>query len=278
MNISVLMSVYIGTDSTELLNCLQSVSEQSLPPSQVVIVVDGPVKSDVEGVLKSYKERTKYSVDVIRFPENRGLGAALADGLNVCHHDLIARVDTDDINLPVRFEAQHQFLVQSPELSVVGGVLEEAYKTPRGEEVLVRKVPIEWKKIERSARYRNPINHPTAMFRKEHVLKSGNYQPLLWFEDYYLWARMIMNGYKFGNINQVLVRASADRNYFLRRGGLNYLRQEIALTSSLRKIGFHNLFNSIRFLTVRFIFRIMPVKYRSWFYLRTLRKHSKLGS
>ena len=276
MKFSVLMSIYINTDSRELLSCLQSISEQTLPPSQVVVVVDGPIDHSVRTILESYQRQAELQVDIIEFSENRGLGAALADGLKSCRHELVARVDTDDVNLPKRFELQHEYFSKSPETSVLGGLLEEVYERDKEETSYLRSVPIDPNKIRKSALYRNPLNHPTVMLRKDHVLKSGNYKSLLWFEDYYLWARMIMKGYQLVNINRVLVRTSADKHYFLRRGGLKYMKQELVLTSKLREIGFHNLFQSIRFITVRLVFRVIPVNLRSWLYLQALRRENKL--
>ena len=272
MNISVLMSIYLNTDPTELLSCLKSISDQSLLPSQVVVVLDGPVKSDVLDVLNTYREQAPFIVDLLKLPENRGLGEALAYGLETCRHDLVARVDTDDINLPNRFEVQHQYLEASPEVSVVGGFMEEVYLRDDKTVSCVRSVPTDKKSIVKSSRFRNPLNHPTVMFRKSHVLQCGSYKPLLWFEDYYLWARMMVKGYQIANIERTLVRTSADNQYFVRRGGLQYIRQEIDLTKKLRAIGFHNIFHSIRFIAVRLVIRIIPVRYRSWLYFRVLRK------
>jgi glycosyltransferase involved in cell wall biosynthesis len=240
------------------------------------VVLDGPVKPCVRKVLDAYQKQAPFSVDLVEFSENRGLGAALADGLETCHHDIVARVDTDDINLPTRFEIQHQYLEASPEVSVVGGFMEEVYLRTGRKVYCVRSVPTDTKTISESARFRNPLNHPTVMFRKEHVLKSGNYEPLLWFEDYYLWARMIMKGYHIANIDHVLVRTTVDNQYFRRRGGLSYVKKEILLTKKLRNIGFHSIFHSIRFITVRIVIRFTPVKYRSWFYFRALREQNNL--
>jgi glycosyltransferase involved in cell wall biosynthesis len=265
------MSVYLQTDATELLKCLESIDEQSLAPSQLVVVIDGPVQEGVKYVLQSYKFDSDYPVEIIKFSQNRGLGAALADGLKACRHDLVARADTDDINLPSRFEIQHRYLMQSPELSVVGGLLEEVYKDSKGSRSLIRSVPVDAKSIAKTSRYRNPINHPTAMFRRKDILQAGSYRSIIWFEDYHLWARLIMDGFSLGNVNQVLVRVSADNEYFHRRGGIRYLRQELVLASEFRKIGFHNGWQSARFIFSRFIFRVVPVKIRSWLYYKVLR-------
>ncbi|MGI9317392.1 MAG: glycosyltransferase, partial [bacterium] len=252
MEISVLMSVYIHTDPGELTECLESIQKQTLPASQIVIVLDGPVQTEVKKILYSFKEHHDHLVEMIEFTLNRGLGAALADGLNACHHELIARVDTDDRNLPSRFEVQHRYFTRSPEVSVVGGLLEEEDGNAKNRQSLIRFVPRESNKIIEYARYRNPMNHPTVMFKRSDVLSVGNYQTMLWFEDYHLWARMILGGFLLGNIDQVFVQTQADKNYFSRRGGLRYLKQELRLASEFRRIGFHNMFQSLYFVVSRF--------------------------
>lgn len=271
MAISVLMSIYSGTEPGEFSACLESVKAQTLLPSEVVVVIDGPVNTLVEQNLAELEKCTSFNVKVLRFAVNRGLGAALADGLVACQHGLIARVDTDDISVPERLETQYQHLLESPDISMVGGLLEEQYTSNNSTVPLIRPVPIGADEIVSKCRYRNPVNHPTVMFRREHVLQAGNYQSLLWFEDYFLWARLIMSRRSLGNLDKVLVRTNADRDYFDRRGGLKYLKQEIALTHKFREIGFHNILQSVIFICSRVLMRALPLRARSAVYARFLR-------
>jgi hypothetical protein len=110
-----------------------------------------------------------------------------------------------------------------------------------------------------------------VMFKKSSVLASGNYQHLLWFEDYYLWARMLMRGFRFANIPNILIRVRADNELFRRRGGMTYLKQEIKLQNEFLRMGFTNfpifLFN----IFVRSLFRIIPNKVRVSLYRNYLR-------
>jgi hypothetical protein len=210
-------------------------------------------------------------VVVLKFPENRGLGAVLAEGILACNCQLVARVDTDDINLPHRFEKQHSAFLEGPKLSLVGGQMEEIYANDGGETSLLRSVPLATAEINSSSRYRNPINHPTVMFHRNDIIDVGNYQTMLCFEDYYLWIRLIMAGYSIINLDDILVETKVDSDYFGRRGGANYFKMEYRLANKFREIGFQTKFQSIEFLASRILFRIVPVRLRYWMYSRFLR-------
>ena len=102
------MSVYAETQASDLSQCLDSLSQQTLPATEIVIVRDGPVHSTVEQCIQSYE--STFLFQHLSFPRNRGLGPALRDGLNACSCELKARVDSDDWSVPERFQKQAQFL------------------------------------------------------------------------------------------------------------------------------------------------------------------------
>ena len=136
----------------------------------------------------------------------------------------------------------------------------------------VRETPIDPTTVAHYARRRNPLNHPTVMFRKSHVLASGGYKPCLMFEDYFLWARMITQGYRLANIPRVLVETQIDPTYFTRRGGIGYLRHEIVLLARLRELGFLSQIDAAAFILTRLPIRIMPVSFREYLYRSLLRR------
>lgn len=119
---------------------------------------------------------------------------------------------------------------------------------------------------------RNPMNHMTVMFKKSSVIKAGSYQHMLYCEDYYLWARMVVMGCKFKNIAETLVYARTGLDMYKRRGGAKYIKSEYYLQKSLKEIG---LVRTGRFycnLILRSVPRIIPNKLRETIYLRCLRK------
>lgn len=275
MGLSVLLSVYLGTEADELTRCLASIDHQTHRPDEIVMVLDGPVKPAVEACINTYSATSDIPLKLLPFEHNRGLGPALADGLIACTQALVARVDTDDVSEPERFARQLAVFDDDPALSVLGGLLEEHYQSGSGEWTLVRPAPLDADDIRRAAVYRNPLSHPTVMFRRQAVLDCGNYQPMLWFEDYDLWVRLLMAGHRCRNLDRVLVRATADPDYFQRRGGLRYLGRELALARRFREIGFHNTWQSLRFILTRAGFRLVPLRVRSWLYFRVLRQRNQ---
>lgn len=273
MGLSVLASIYAGTNSEELVHCLESLALQTLPADEIVIVLDGPVTPSVEQCLGRYSAR--LPIRLVPFSENRGLGPALRDGLLECSHELIARVDTDDRSVLVRFETQVHFLEQFPTVSIVGGMIREHWYHGSRKAQYVRSMPLSHQQICRTARRRNPINHPTVAFRKNDILACGNYGDYPFFEDYELWARVISNGYLLRNIDQVLVETTTNQAFFSRRGGLSYIHDEFFLARRLYQLGFLNSFQLTRFILTRVPVRLTPSPLMEFFYRTVLRTEEK---
>jgi len=269
MKFSVLMSIYAATRLDDLERCLESLAQQTLQPDQIVLVYDGPVDACVENWIEN--RARQMPLYCLKFPTNRGLGPALRDGLIACKHDLVARVDSDDWSVPERFEIQVDHLLNNPSISVIGGWLKEYYPGISGSVGMIRRTPLEQMTLKRNARRKNPLNHPTVMFRKYHVLASGNYESCPLFEDYLLWAKMLMRGYHLSNLPKVLVETEIDTDYFARRGGLYYIRQEIHLLSKLYTIGFFSRSRSIIFFLSRLPMRLIPKRLRQHSYKLMLR-------
>lgn len=164
---------------------------------------------------------TRYPyLKVLSLVTNRGLGKALNEGLKYCSHELVARMDTDDIAMPERFEKQLAVFKKYPDIDVVGAWINE-FEDNVSNIKSVRKLPELPDDIRQFAKRRNPINHPVVMFRKSAVLAAGGYRHFPLFEDYYLWIRMLMNGAKFYNIQESLLYFRFSSEMFKRRGDGN---------------------------------------------------------
>lgn len=122
----------------------------------------------------------------------------------------------------------------------MGGQIDEFITSPQ-EIVSIRKVPILDKTIKENMKYRCPLNHMTVMFKKNSVLKSGNYDSWFWNEDYYLWIRMMQNNCIFRNVNEILVHVRIGEEMFKRRGGKKYFQSEKNLQKYMLKNGIINL-------------------------------------
>ena len=272
LRFSVLISVYINTTRDDLVLSLTSLITQIRLADEIIIVEDGPLQAEVTATLEEYS--SKLPIVRVQNPKNRGLGLALRDGITHCTHELVARVDSDDRCLPNRFLIQTEFMSRRDDISVLGGAMRENFKVGRKTRSALRP-GYSTEKLEKTVLlYRNPLNHPTVMFRKSAVLAVGNYEHCPFFEDFFLWQKIISAGHKIANISDILVETDVNLDYFRRRGGPKYAKYEIDLCKKLRQKGYFSAFNSIVFLMMRLPFRIMPGPIRQLLYFYFLRKQT----
>lgn len=269
MNFSVLISVYKKEKPSFLEDCLNSIFMQTLCPTEVVLVKDGPLTPELDDVIRKYVDLV--NLKIISLEYNSGLGIALSKGLECCSYEIVARMDTDDIAKHNRFEKQIAIFKQMPNVDVVGTWIDEFVGENINNIVSVRKLPEVSNDIYSFSKKRNPINHPTVMFKKSAVLAVGGYQDFPLFEDYYLWIRMLVKGYNFYNIPQSLLYFRTSSDVYKRRGGWSYAINEWRLR---RKMLYLNLISRSEFwreMPLRFLIRIVPSFVRRYFYLSFLR-------
>lgn len=222
---SVAISVYKNDNPVHFRRALESItSRQTLQPDEIVLVVDGPVPDEINTVIDEFS--SIYGIfNVIRLQENGGLGNALRLAVENAKYDIIARMDSDDVSLPGRFESQINAFRDDHELDIVGGDISEFI----GEEINIvayRKVPIADVRIREYMKKRCPLNHVSVMYKKRAVQEAGGYLDLFWNEDYYLWIRMAEHGCKMGNTGTVLVNVRTGADMYKRRGGKKYFESE----------------------------------------------------
>lgn len=256
MKFSVLISSYCKDNPAELALALKSIwDDQTRKPDEIVIVKDGPLTEELDSVIDGFAQTAP--VKIVPLPQNRGLGLALAEGVTQCTHELIARMDGDDISRHDRFEKQFAFMEQNPEIAICGGVIREFVDSP-GNVVGTRSLPLSDKEIRTFCKWRSPFNHVTVMFRKSAVLEAGNYQHFLSYEDYWLWARILQNNFKAANLPDVLVDVRAGEDMLKRRKGWRFFTAEINLAQKLHAIGILNKSEMLRNIMLRATVRLMP--------------------
>lgn len=274
MKFSVLMSVYKNDKKEYLKEAIDSVITQTVKPSEIVLIEDGKLPTELEEFIKEY-ERKCPILKVTRLEENVGIGEALKIGLEKCSYDIIAKMDADDISVPNRFEMQLKELEADKNLSVIGGIIEEFIGT-KDNVIDKRDVPVEDTEIKEYMKSRCPMNHVATMYRKEDAIKAGGYVEWLFEEDYYLWIRMFLNGCKFKNIKETLVYVRVDENTYQRRGGFQYFKSEARIQNYMLK---HKIIKFPRYiynLIIRFILQVlMPNKLRAFIFKKFARKEVK---
>jgi glycosyltransferase involved in cell wall biosynthesis len=260
---SVLMPVYSRESPEYLVESLRSLAVQSRPADEILIVKDGPIGDALEAVIAMYS--TELPIVPLQLAENRGLGFALAIGVENCKFEIIARMDGDDISVPERFERQVGFLETHPEVDAISATVREFNGDP-AVCTSERRLPSEHVSILAFAKRRCPLNHMAVVFRKSAVLAAGNYQSRFRQEDYDLWVRMLMNGSKFHNLGDLGVLARCGNGMQSRRGGWGYLRHEASLFWHFRSLGFLCTLEVLFNVGLRVPVRLLPPALRSLLY------------
>lgn len=264
---SVLMSVYEKEKGEFLNRALLSIyDEQIIKPNQIVLVEDGPLNDELYAVIRLWQEKLPEIFTSVPLKKNVGLGDALASGMTHCQNDLIARMDSDDVAMPNRFQKQLEIFHQM-EIDVCGATIGE-FEYDEQQIDGYRKTPQHHDDIVQFAKSRNPINHPVVMFKKSAVLKAGNYQKALWMEDYFLWVRMILDGARFYNIPEMLLKMRAGKGQLLRRSGLKYAVNEFKTGWKFHQMGFLSLGEFVRVFIPKFMARILPKKMLAFVYTK----------
>ena len=269
MKFSVLMSVYYKESPKYLKEAIDSVLNQTIKPTEIVCIKDGKLTKELDDVLKKFDDEHQGLFKFIEFKENKGLGIALKEGVEACSYEIIARMDTDDISVIDRFEKQLK-IMEEKGLDMVGSNINE-FEGDISHIISERVVPRTDEAIKSAAKKRNPFNHMTVMYKKSAVIKAGNYKNFLWFEDYNLWVRMIINGAKMYNIQEDLVFARTGASMFERRGGFDYIKREYKMQKRMLEMHFINYRTFLFNITTRTIIRIIPNKLRGYIYLKVLR-------
>jgi len=271
MQFSVLMSVYLKEKPEQLQKCIESLLCQTKPADQIVLVLDGPLSDALWQVINTFAAAQPHLFTVVPLLENVGIGMATNIGLDYCRHDLIAKMDSDDICREDRFAKQLEEFEKDPDLALLGSYLAEFLETP-DKVVAVRKVPLKGADIYKYARRRDPFNNQTVMYKKRAVQDSGGYSPLRRCEDYDLFVRMLAKGYQSRNLPEVLVYYRLSENVYRRRGSWQNLRDFVSVRWNIYRRGFSNLLDFLIPCTAQLIFCILPRFLRDIFYRRLLRK------
>lgn len=270
-NYSVLMSVYFKEKPDFLRQSMESILNQTVKTDDFILVCDGPLNEGLDAVIAEMQTKFGEVLHVVRLEKNGGLGNALNEGMKHCKNELVARMDSDDISYPDRCEKQLALFNSKPEVSICSGIVEEFSERP--EIVDAKRVPPEhYQEILEFAKSRNPFNHPCVMYKKAAVEAVGSYQDFYLLEDYYLWVRMLIAGYKGYNIQESLLHMRAGSEMYKRRAGWKYLKSQIIFFMFLHDkefISFADLFMSCIYRTISIC---LPTFIRKHLYYILIRK------
>lgn len=265
---SVLISIYYKERASNFNQCLESLANQTVQASEIIIVKDGLLTGELEKTILSWQE--KIPLTVVGYEENRGLAYALNYGLQYCTGDYIARMDSDDICMPDRFAEQLNCIYNNPDTVIIGSNILEFYE--KNDTVLYshERVYPSYLNKESKELYRvTPIAHPTLIIKSDILRKYKYNENIGQNEDTDLWFRLFSDGYYITNINKVLLKFRITDNSFNRR---NYNKALSELKIRWFYLSqFHGISILLIYPVLRFITRLLPSKIMKKLYFSKIR-------
>jgi glycosyltransferase involved in cell wall biosynthesis len=260
---SVLLPTHAEERPERLELALNSIGDQTLAPSEVVVVIDGPVEAAQTLVIERFADRYPWlPVRRVILDRNRGLAHALNAGLEYCRLPFVARMDSDDVAFADRVQLQWEMLQAQPELDLLSGWQAEFSTTP-SEIIRIKTIPPDHDAIANMLVWRCSISHPTIVFKRAVVQAIGGYRAIPYLEDYDLYLRLLAAGARFGAVQSPLVRVRVTREQLRRRGGLRHLRSEWRFRWDAYRRGNLTIVQLGLTLAAYSVFRMLPDRLRA---------------
>jgi glycosyltransferase involved in cell wall biosynthesis len=232
---SVVMPVYNGEEWLD--RAIWSVRRQTMPYFEFIIIDDGSTDNSAN-IIKKHRERDRR----IKFisAQHGGIVKALNTGIAESSTPLIARMDADDEMTPDRLQVQMDFIREHPYYDVIGSQM--LGRSADGNDMgPMAEMPLSHEDIEAAISTRNPMCHPTVIFKKAAFRRVGGYKGDGRCEDYRLWTDMMVAGCRFVNMEEALLiyqHTHADDNSYaawrdsvLQEIQSNYIERKVAMAN-----------------------------------------------
>lgn len=251
-NLSVVLNVWGKDDPISLKRSIESIEAQETRAKEVVVVLDGPIGKELENVVQLY---TGLIDQIIRIPMSGGLWNARNIGISATKTDFVALHDADDVMHPERLTLQLKTIEESGVDVVASPVYEFDNKS---EQIIGLRNLCDDSNLNRKMRWQNVINHSSVMLRRSAVLDVGGYRNIYLSEDYDLWIRMIQQNKRFISTFQATQAFSVDSDLTARRGGVKFIKSELAISKTISNGGDMNIMVITSRLIIRLIYRTSP--------------------
>lgn len=239
MNLSVLMSVYYKEKPKYLQQALESIwDKQTLKPDEIILVEDGKLTPELYQTIEKWEKKLNGKLKRIPLRENQGLAKALNTGIKHCSGEYIARMDSDDICDPARFEKQIYFFKNNPDIDILGSAICEFNENSK--ELNTRYYPPNTSQAIKYIVKATPLAHPSVMFRRK-VFEQDNRYPENYGsnEDIAFWFELLSKGYKMANLNNILLYYRISDDFYNRRSKAKAINEfKIYWTGIINLYGF----------------------------------------
>lgn len=235
--IAVIMSLYKSDVLAYVKLATESILNQSYSDFDFYIQYDGFVQKDVDDYLSGIKDER---IHINRREENKGLAYSLNELLKIVMplgYEYIARMDADDISVIDRFEKQIKFLEENKNVDMLGGAINEIDENGINRRKIT-KYPCTPEECRSFFAKRNPVAHPTVMFRISFFEKAGWEYPTDYVrnEDTRFWHEGYKHGCVIANIPDVILNfRMTDSMFTQRRNGRVFAKSQLKLRKLIAK-------------------------------------------
>jgi len=252
---------YSQTDLKYLQEAIDSVLNQTIIFEKLHLIQDGPVSAEISDLINKYKDSSPDLIQIILLPA-KGLPNALNHSIGLSDTTYYARMDSDDIALDNRFEIQLDFLEKNPNLDILGSWAYEFEYNRNKEKLHINKTPKDKIRIKEYFHYRNPLIHPSVIFRVDVFKKIGLYNESMYTDqDLELWSRALKHGINISNIEKPLIFFRTEGR-LKKRSKLSAIKRQILIRYSYNTCSFK--LNVLKLAAI--ILRLLPLKIRRWSY------------
>lgn len=227
--ISVIMGIY-NCEST-LAEAIDSILKQTYADWELILCDDGS-QDDTYHIAREFQSQFPTKIKLLKNDKNCGLNFTLNRCLQETSGDYIARMDADDRCLPNRFEIEVNVLKAEPNIAIVSTDMEhfDEHGTWGRQTHPEYPEPIDFIRG-------TPFCHAPCMVRREAYEAVHGYSEdacFLRVEDYHLWLKMYMAGYRGKNIHEILYQMRDDRNAYSRRKFVYRINEARVRTMAVR--------------------------------------------
>lgn len=209
--VSIVMGIYNCENTLD--EAIQSLLDQTNQQWKLIMCDDGS-KDNTYKKAKGYAEQYE-NIILIQNDKNMGLNYTLNHCLEYVDTEYVARMDADDISLPTRLEKEINFLDDHHEYAIVSTPMiyfdeHGDFRVGKGNGEVIKSDFIKG----------TPFCHAPCMVRSEAYRKVKGYtvaEKLLRVEDYHLWYKMYLYGYRGYNLKEPLYKMRDDRDAKNRR-------------------------------------------------------------
>lgn len=206
---------------------IKSITNQTYQNWELIAIDDGS-KDNTYKILKSYAKKDPR-IKVFRNKVNQGIGNTVNIALSKTRGNYIARQDADGISHPQRLEKQLSYLLDNPNVGILGSFMNEL-NLLNGTS-LKRVVPITHQGIKQAMFITQTIQNPTVMINRLKIpfnqfWFNGEISPVDELDFFF----RLLNRVQFANIPEFLVTYSRHTN----NSSLKNIKKTFKLTFLIR--------------------------------------------